>query len=102
MPVLAMRGLVRAAAGFVALCCALPALAQEVVLIPNRVIYPGETVSADALKEVTLKPGMVGTDVSIVQKGIPDSIPVEFCYLGWQESLEMLAKLVEPEIPDGA
>ena len=43
-----------------------------------------------------------GTDVSIVQKGIPDSIPVEFCYLGWQESLEMLAKLVEPEIPDGA
>ena len=52
--------------------------------------------------EITLKPGMVGTDVSIVQKGIPDSIPVEFCYLGWQESLEMLAKLVEPEIPDGA
>ena len=52
--------------------------------------------------EVTLKSGMAGTDVSIVQKGIPDAIPVEFCYLGWQESLEMLAKLVEPEIPDGA
>lgn len=51
--------------------------------------------------EVTLKSGMVGTDISIVQKGIPDAIPVEFCYLGWQESLEMLAKLVEPEIPDG-
>lgn len=40
-----------------ALCCALPALAQETVLIPNRVIYPGETVAAEALKEVTLKPG---------------------------------------------
>ncbi len=51
---------------------------------------------------VTLKAGMVGTDVNIVQQGIPDAIPVEFCYLGWQESLEMLAKLVEPEIPDGA
>jgi flagella basal body P-ring formation protein FlgA len=57
MPVGAFRGLVRAAAVGLALCCALPALAQEVVLIPKRVIYPGETVSADALKEVTLKPG---------------------------------------------
>jgi uncharacterized protein YndB with AHSA1/START domain len=52
--------------------------------------------------EVTLKSGMAGTEIDIVQKGIPDAIPVEFCYLGWQESLEMLAKLVEPEIPDGA
>ena len=40
--------------------------------------------------------------MSIVQKGIPDSIPVEFCYLGWQESLSLLAHVVEPEIPDGA
>lgn len=52
--------------------------------------------------EVTLTQGMVGTELNVVQKGIPDAIPVEFCYLGWQESLEMLAKLVEPEIPDGA
>ena len=37
-----------------------------------------------------------------VQEGIPAAIPVDFCYLGWQESLELLAKLVEPEIPDGA
>lgn len=43
-----------------------------------------------------------GTELSIVQEGIPDMIPVEMCYLGWQESLEQLAKLVEPEIPDGA
>jgi len=42
----------------------------------------------------------VGTEVSIVQEGIPAVIPPEACYLGWQESLEQLAKLVEPEIPD--
>lgn len=50
---------------------------------------------------VTLKAGVVGTDVHIVQQGIPDMIPVEFCYLGWQESLTLLARLVEAEIPDG-
>ena len=47
---------------------------------------------------VTLKRVSVGTDVSIVQEGIPDVIPVEACYLGWQQSLQNLAKLVEPEI----
>ncbi len=47
---------------------------------------------------VTLKKVMVGTEVSIVQEGIPDAIPTEMCYLGWQESLRNLAKLVEPEI----
>ena len=43
-----------------------------------------------------------GTELSIVQSGIPEVIPVEMCYLGWQESLLQLANLVEPEIPDGA
>ena len=47
---------------------------------------------------VTLKPVSVGTEVNIEQEGIPDAIPVEACYLGWQESLRNLAKLVEPEI----
>jgi uncharacterized protein YndB with AHSA1/START domain len=47
---------------------------------------------------VTLKPVTVGTEVNIVQEGIPDAIPVEMCYLGWQESLRNLARLVEPEI----
>ena len=47
---------------------------------------------------VTLKPVSVGTEVSIEQRGIPDLIPLEACYLGWQESLRKLAKLVEPEI----
>lgn len=47
---------------------------------------------------VTLRKAALGTDVTIVQEGIPDAIPVEACYLGWQESLRNLAKLVEPEI----
>ena len=48
---------------------------------------------------VTLKNVSVGTEVNIVQEGIPDVIPVEACYLGWQESLILLGKLVEAEIP---
>jgi uncharacterized protein YndB with AHSA1/START domain len=49
---------------------------------------------------VTLKKVSVGTEVHIVQEGLPDVIPVEACYLGWQESLMLLAQLVEAEIPD--
>jgi len=48
---------------------------------------------------ITLKPVSVGTDVSIVQEGIPEAIPAEACYLGWQESLTLLRQLVEAEIP---
>ena len=47
---------------------------------------------------VTLKKVSVGTEVDIAQAGVPDGIPPEACYLGWQESLRNLAKLVEPEI----
>ncbi len=56
---------------------------------------PGEMITTVNLKEVSC-----GTELHIVQKGIPDAIPLEMCYLGWQESLEKLKKLVEPEIPD--
>ena len=49
---------------------------------------------------ITLKKVLVGTELNIVQEGIPSVIPPEACYLGWQESLVLLAKLVEPEIPD--
>ena len=56
---------------------------------------PGEMVTT-----VWMKKGMAGTDLKIVQEGIPEAIPAEFCYLGWQESLDKLTKLVEPEIPD--
>ena len=47
---------------------------------------------------VTLKKVSLGTELNIVQEGLPDAIPLEACYLGWQESLRNLAKLVEPEI----
>lgn len=56
---------------------------------------PGEMQTTYALKEVS-----VGTDFTIVQEGLPDAIPPEACYLGWQESLALLANLVEPNIPD--
>lgn len=49
---------------------------------------------------VSLRKTSVGTELSIVQEGLPDAIPVEACYLGWQESLRHLSDLVEPEIPD--
>ena len=55
---------------------------------------PGELRVTVSLKAVTC-----GTEVTIVQEGIPEAIPVEMCYLGWQESLTQLANLVEPEIP---
>jgi len=51
---------------------------------------------------VSLAPVSCGTELTIVQEGIPAAIPVELCYLGWQESLGLLASLVEPQIPDGA
>jgi uncharacterized protein YndB with AHSA1/START domain len=54
---------------------------------------PGEMQVTVALKQVS-----VGTELTIVQEGIPDAIPVEACYLGWQDSLRNLASLVEPEI----
>ena len=57
---------------------------------------PGEMRTTIVLKAVS-----VGTDLSITQEGIPAAIPVEACYLGWQESLTLLTQLVEPEIPDG-
>ena len=55
---------------------------------------PGEMITSVWLKKVS-----AGTDINILQEGIPTVIPVDMCYLGWQESLQKLAKLVEPEIP---
>lgn len=49
---------------------------------------------------VTLKQVSCGTELNVVQEGIPEAIPAESCYLGWQESLTLLAKLVEAEIPE--
>lgn len=74
-------------------------------LIPNTLIrhtdqfddpnWPGEMITTIALKEVS-----VGTEVNITQEGIPAMIPVDGYYLGWQESLTLLAQLVQAEIPD--
>jgi uncharacterized protein YndB with AHSA1/START domain len=50
---------------------------------------------------VTLRPVLGGTELGIEQAGVPEVIPAEMCYLGWQESLAQLANLVEPQIPDG-
>ena len=75
-------------------------------LVPNELIrytdkfddphLPGEITCTIRLKAV-----MCGTELSVEQAGLPDVIPVEMCYLGWQESLMQLALLVEPEIPAG-
>ena len=58
---------------------------------------PGEMQVTISLRKV-----ICGTELTIDQAGVPAAIPVEFCYCGWQESLSLLAYLVEPEIPDGA
>lgn len=73
-------------------------------LVPNELIrYTDkfEDPNLPGVLEVTvsLKPVLCGTELSISQSGIPDPIPLEMCYLGWQESLLQLATLVEPEIP---
>ena len=56
---------------------------------------PGEMITTVSLRETS-----VGTELNIEQTGIPAAIPAEMCYLGWQDSLDKLTKLVEPEIPD--
>jgi uncharacterized protein YndB with AHSA1/START domain len=57
-------------------------------------------LSGEMTATITFRAVLCGTELNIVQEGIPAAIPVEFCYLGWQESLDYLTKLVEPEIPD--
>jgi uncharacterized protein YndB with AHSA1/START domain len=76
-----------------------------VELVPHeRIRYTDRFDDPNLLGEihvtVTLKQVSVGTELNIVQEGVPDVIPPEACYLGWQESLTLLAKLVEAEIPD--
>ena len=56
---------------------------------------PGEIITS-----VSFRQTVAGTEIKIQQEGIPAAIPAEMCYLGWQESLDKLTKLVEPEIPD--
>lgn len=75
-------------------------------LVPNERIRHTDQFDAPGLPgtmqvTVTFRKVAVGTEMDVVQEGIPDVIPPEACHLGWQESLVLLAKLVEAEIPDG-
>jgi uncharacterized protein YndB with AHSA1/START domain len=74
-------------------------------LVPNERIrhtdkFDDPNLPGQMQTTVTLKKVSVGTEVSIVQEGIPSVIPAEACYLGWQESLTLLTQLVEPEIKE--
>lgn len=78
---------------------------EYVELIPNQRIrytdkFDDPNLPGGMMTTITLKPVSCGTDLEIVQEGIPDAIPAEFCHLGWQESLTLLALLVEAQIPD--
>jgi uncharacterized protein YndB with AHSA1/START domain len=72
---------------------------------PNRFIkysdkFDDPNLQGEILTSVEFNKVSCGTDLKVVQEGIPSVIPLEMCYLGWQESLDKLKKLVEPEIPD--
>lgn len=74
-------------------------------LVPNERLrysdkFDDPNLPGQMTTTVTLTKVSVGTEVNIVQEGVPAVIPAEACYLGWQESLKLLAKVVEPEIPD--
>jgi uncharacterized protein YndB with AHSA1/START domain len=76
-----------------------------VELKPNELIrytnkFDDPNLPGEMQVTVTLKKVLCGTEIHIVQEDLPDMIPAEMCYLGWQESLVLLAKLVEAEIPD--
>lgn len=77
---------------------------RYVELVPDRRIvitdqFDDPNLPGTMVTTYTLKPVSCGTEVDIVQEGVPDVIPPELCYLGWQESLTLLALLVEPVIP---
>lgn len=74
-------------------------------LKPNELIryndrFEDPNLPGEMLTTITLKQVSVGTELDIVQEGVPDVIPAEACYLGWQQSLKLLTQLVEAEIPD--
>lgn len=73
-------------------------------LVPSKKIsysdkFDDSNLPGEMKTTVTLLPVSCGTEIVIVQEGVPEAIPLEMCYLGWQESLAQLANLVEPEIP---
>jgi len=80
---------------------------QYLELVPHSKLrytdqFDDPNLPGEMMVTITLRPVSCGTELEIVQEGIPAVIPVESCYLGWQECLNQLANVVEPEIPDGA
>jgi uncharacterized protein YndB with AHSA1/START domain len=78
---------------------------KRLELKPNELIrytdkFDDPNLPGEMQVTVTIKKVSVGTELTIVQEGVPDVIPAEACYLGWQESLAQLANLVNPNIPD--
>ena len=73
---------------------------QPNALIKNTDAFDDPNLPGEMITTVWFKKVMCGTELKVLQEGIPAEIPAEMCYLGWQESLEKLIKLVEPEIPD--
>lgn len=76
-------------------------------LVPYRRIrynhrFDDPALPGEVQVTVDLRPVLRGTELNVEQSNLPEAMPVEFCYLGWQESLEQLARLVEPDIPGGA
>ena len=62
--------------------------------------FDDPNLSGEIQVTVTLKKVSLGTEITIIQEGLPTAIPLEACYVGWQQSLNNLAKLIEPEIPE--
>jgi uncharacterized protein YndB with AHSA1/START domain len=74
-------------------------------LIPNELItytdqFDDPNLPGQMITKIELRKVLCGTELYATQEGIPDAIPIEMCYLGWQESLDKLKRLVEPNIPD--
>lgn len=74
-------------------------------IVPNELlkytdVFDDPNLPGQMMTTITFRQVLCGTEITATQEGIPDAIPTEMCYLGWQESLEKLKKLVEPNIPD--
>ncbi|RZF52083.1 toxin [Acinetobacter halotolerans] len=78
---------------------------KYIEIVPNELLrytdqFDDPHLTGEIQMTIQLKPVLVGTEVNITQEGLPDVIPVEACYLGWQESLYLLGLLIQAEIPD--
>jgi uncharacterized protein YndB with AHSA1/START domain len=78
---------------------------KYIELVPNELLkytdkFDDPNLPGEMLTTVMIRKTIAGTEIKIVQEGIPAAIPAEMCYLGWQDSLDKLMRLVEPNIPD--